>query len=244
MLGGRLTEEINAIIEQKKLKHEASREPQLGHSDRHARSALEEAAQEAAIADGVLPMSLADIDKHDGGTRCKHALRRGKWTPEEEAYARRLIEEFKRGNLPLSEGTTLRTFLSKLLNCDPMRISKKFVGHNCIGKVRWDTVTICTVGGGRWDVGYLERFYRGMRFGCWEKLVRCEVLARVRPCVVCAEHTRNRLLAAVVVHCCCLPCDCSCLELSFSQHFPVVLCVAVALFNSKCSAEGLPTRRR
>lgn len=31
-------------------------------------------------------------------------------------------------------GTTLRTFLSKLLNCDPMRISKKFVGSNCIGK--------------------------------------------------------------------------------------------------------------
>jgi hypothetical protein len=28
----------------------------------------------------------------------------------------------------------LRTFLSKLLNCDPMRISKKFVGSNCIGK--------------------------------------------------------------------------------------------------------------
>lgn len=28
----------------------------------------------------------------------------------------------------------LRTFLSKLLHCDPMRISKKFVGSNCIGK--------------------------------------------------------------------------------------------------------------
>lgn len=36
--------------------------------------------------------------------------------------------------LPLTDGTTLRTFLSKLLNCDPMRISKKFVGSNCIGK--------------------------------------------------------------------------------------------------------------
>lgn len=62
------------------------------------------------------------------------ALRRGKWTPEEEAYANRLIQEFKSGLLPLTDGTTLRTFLSKLLNCDPMRISKKFVGSNCIGK--------------------------------------------------------------------------------------------------------------
>ncbi|KAL9188053.1 hypothetical protein ACHAXT_006431 [Thalassiosira profunda] len=56
------------------------------------------------------------------------------WTPEEEAYAERLIQEFKAGLLPLTDGTTLRTFLSKLLNCDPMRISKKFVGSNCIGK--------------------------------------------------------------------------------------------------------------
>lgn len=53
---------------------------------------------------------------------------------EEEAYANRLIQEFKAGLLPLTDGTTLRTFLSKLLNCDPMRISKKFVGGNCIGK--------------------------------------------------------------------------------------------------------------
>ena len=63
-----------------------------------------------------------------------HPLRRGKWTTEEEAYANRLINEFKSGLLPLTDGTTLRNFLSKLLNCDPMRISKKFVGNNCIGK--------------------------------------------------------------------------------------------------------------
>lgn len=54
--------------------------------------------------------------------------------PQEEEYANRLIQEFKSGLLPLTDGTTLRTFLSKLLNCDPMRISKKFVGGNCIGK--------------------------------------------------------------------------------------------------------------
>lgn len=65
------------------------------------------------------------------------SYRRGKWTVEEEAYSNRLITEFKLGLLPLTDGTTLRTFLSKLLNCDPMRISKKFVGQNCIGKVRY-----------------------------------------------------------------------------------------------------------
>lgn len=63
------------------------------------------------------------------------AMRKGKWTGEESAYCDRLIEEFKKGNLPLAEGTTLRTFLSKLLNCDPMRISKKYTGDQCIGKV-------------------------------------------------------------------------------------------------------------
>ncbi|RYY69266.1 hypothetical protein EON63_23870 [archaeon] len=92
---------------------------------------LEAAAHEAALADGLIQSDL------NGDAKSKKAsLRRGKWTTEEEAYANRLIYEFKLGLLPLTDGTTLRTFLSKLLNCDPMRISKKFVGQNCIGKVR------------------------------------------------------------------------------------------------------------
>lgn len=62
-------------------------------------------------------------------------LRRGKWTREESEYCDRLIEEFKNGNLALAEGTTLRAFLSRLLRCDPMRISKKYTGDQCIGKV-------------------------------------------------------------------------------------------------------------
>ena len=93
---------------------------------------LEAAAREAAMEDGVLaPGSF----KGDPSRSRKVGLRRGKWTAEEESYANRLILEFKLGLLPLTDGTTLRTFLSKLLNCDPMRISKKFVGQNCIGKV-------------------------------------------------------------------------------------------------------------
>jgi len=73
-------------------------------------------------------------DSTNPDTKSTAPLRRGKWTIEEEQYANRLIHEFKAGLLPLTDGTTLRTFLSRLLNCDPMRISKKFVGSNCIGK--------------------------------------------------------------------------------------------------------------
>ena len=77
------------------------------------------AAAASATGVGVAQLQLPKSSKKGP------ALRRGKWTSEEEAYANRLIQEFKSGLLPLTDGTTLRTFLSKLLNCDPMRISKK-----------------------------------------------------------------------------------------------------------------------
>jgi hypothetical protein len=89
---------------------------------------IEEAGYEAAAADDL------SVGRMKEGKLRRMGLRRGKWTTEEENYANRLIQEFKSGLLPLTDGTTLRTFLSKLLNCDPMRISKKFVGGNCIGK--------------------------------------------------------------------------------------------------------------
>lgn len=105
-------------------------------------SLLMQAAQSAAHADGLATsqtvlaatMAPAVVASPVAAKKKGPPLRRGKWTPEEEAYANRLIQEFKAGLLPLTDGTTLRTFLSKLLNCDPMRISKKFVGSNCIGK--------------------------------------------------------------------------------------------------------------
>ena len=70
---------------------------------------------EAAFEDGVLG---GDIDKQLSEAAMKGrkaGLRRGKWTQEEENYANRLIHEFKLGLLPLTDGTTLRTFLSKLV---------------------------------------------------------------------------------------------------------------------------------
>ncbi|OQR96303.1 hypothetical protein THRCLA_07325 [Thraustotheca clavata] len=54
--------------------------------------------------------------------------RSGRWTKEEEDYATRLINDFDKGILPLPDGILLRMFLAKTLQCDPMRISKKFAG--------------------------------------------------------------------------------------------------------------------
>jgi hypothetical protein len=62
------------------------------------------------------------------------ALRRGKWTPEEESYVARVIHDFNTGYLHAPAGTTLRSYLSEKLQCDPMRITKKFTGDACIGK--------------------------------------------------------------------------------------------------------------
>jgi len=72
--------------------------------------------------------------KASGATPPKKKLRRGKWTPEEEAYVERIIHDFNAGLLDVPAGTTLRTYLSQKLNCDPMRITKKFTGASCIGK--------------------------------------------------------------------------------------------------------------
>lgn len=103
-------------------------------------NSIEMAAFEAAMEDGVkLTPSNKNLPagfhtKKTYNIKPPSSLRRGKWTQEEEDFANKIIHDFKHGKLPLAEGTTLRTFLSKVLNCDPMRISKKFVGKNCVGK--------------------------------------------------------------------------------------------------------------
>jgi len=80
-----------------------------------------------------VPENISSQEKRvRGGDR--EGLRRGKWTNEEQAYAARLIHDFEAGILPLKNGTTLRAFLAKKLNCGPMRISKKFAGNQSIGK--------------------------------------------------------------------------------------------------------------
>jgi len=67
-------------------------------------------------------------------------IRKGKWTIEEENYANKIILLFNKGLLPIPSGTTLRSYLSDKLNCDPMRITKKFAGASCIGKVVYQSI--------------------------------------------------------------------------------------------------------
>ena len=50
----------------------------------------------------------------------------GTWTPEEDSYAKRLIRDFKCGILYLPESKSLRAYLSESLNCNPMRVTKRY----------------------------------------------------------------------------------------------------------------------
>lgn len=53
---------------------------------------------------------------------------------EEEEYTSRVIQHFSAGLLTLPDGATLRSYLADKLNCDPMRITKKFTGACCLGR--------------------------------------------------------------------------------------------------------------
>lgn len=61
-------------------------------------------------------------------------FRKGKWSVEEEEFTTRIIHHFSTGLLTLPEGLTLRAYLAMKLNCDPMRITKKYAGASCLGK--------------------------------------------------------------------------------------------------------------
>lgn len=112
---------------------------------------FEEAKQsvrEAALADGCLvprgnrieedsvPTVLDIANDATESSECEgpgDSLRQGKWTPEEEEYAKEVIADFHAGVLRAPPGTMLRKYLSEKLNCDPMRISKKFAGELAVG---------------------------------------------------------------------------------------------------------------
>jgi hypothetical protein len=75
-----------------------------------------------------------DYEEQEHGHTSK---RNGKWTQEEEAYARQLILDFREGNFSKLEcptGSSLRAFLATKLDCVPMRVSKKFARTN-IGRL-------------------------------------------------------------------------------------------------------------
>jgi len=54
--------------------------------------------------------------QHDSRAKPKKiALRKGKWTDEEELFTKKLIDYFNQGLLNVANGTTLRTYLSEKL---------------------------------------------------------------------------------------------------------------------------------
>ena len=79
----------------------------------------------------------------------QRGLRVGAWSDEEVAYAERVSDLYRQGKLPnCPDGTTLRSLLATLLNCQPMRISKKYSGeawaHCCIAfRAEDTTMTSC-----------------------------------------------------------------------------------------------------
>jgi hypothetical protein len=82
-------------------------------------------------------INLGQYVKEHSPYKKKECLRKGKWTTEEEEYADKVIETFNKGLLKLEEhqkGMTLRAFLADKLDCDPMRITKKYTGASCLGK--------------------------------------------------------------------------------------------------------------
>jgi hypothetical protein len=66
----------------------------------------------------------------------QRGLRVGAWSDEEVAYAERVSDLYRQGKLPnCPDGTTLRSLLATLLNCQPMRISKKLCGNQPVRQV-------------------------------------------------------------------------------------------------------------
>ncbi|KDO21512.1 hypothetical protein SPRG_12476 [Saprolegnia parasitica CBS 223.65] len=76
--------------------------------------------------------------------------RMGPWTPEEVAYTHRLSQDFQLGLLEdVRQGMSLRQWLSHILNCSPMRISKKFevepsLRARCNYVVNWQRIKSLT----------------------------------------------------------------------------------------------------
>lgn len=73
-------------------------------------------------------------EKRSTKSKCPPGLRNGKWTAEEEAFTNMIIYYFKLGRLHVEDGTSLRWYLAKRLNCEAMRVTKKLKGNSSIGK--------------------------------------------------------------------------------------------------------------
>lgn len=85
--------------------------------------------------DGYRPSKIHRNRLFLGGADEPAALRKGKWSLEEEALAEQMIRDFFNHNLlDCQEGASLRSYLADKLSSSKMRISKKFA-HRNIGSV-------------------------------------------------------------------------------------------------------------
>jgi hypothetical protein len=97
--------------------------------------------------------------------------RKGKWGLEEEIYTNKIIQAFNEGTLAVQNSRvggqlTLRAYLAEKLNCDPMRITKKFTGAACLGKRVYHKVGAPTrtqeeIDGVTRELEQLEKNFRG-----------------------------------------------------------------------------------
>ena len=55
------------------------------------------------------------LSSMNANTMAKFTWRKGKWTEEEEAFTKKLIDAFNGGYLKIASGTTLRSFLAERL---------------------------------------------------------------------------------------------------------------------------------
>jgi hypothetical protein len=69
----------------------------------------------------------------EGKRRSNSGARKGKWSIDEHKYANMMMKQFQLGALPLLDGLHLRVFIANLLQCDPLRVTKKYAGQ-AIGK--------------------------------------------------------------------------------------------------------------
>ena len=119
-------------------------------------------ANAAAAEDRKRPREESQ-EEHDEEEHSTEGMRSGKWTKEEEVYADALIEKFENGTLmDCTKGKTLRAYLSRKLNCIPMRVSKKY-GGKCIGKHSYSPVS---------DVESTEESTRMAQLAqtCWDSI--------------------------------------------------------------------------
>lgn len=71
--------------------------------------------------------------EYSAATVTNSMVRKGKWSADEHKYANVMMKQFQLGALPLVDGLHLRDFIAHLLQCDPLRVTKKYAGQ-AIGK--------------------------------------------------------------------------------------------------------------